>query len=104
MADKGSQKALGATQGGPQPGNYPLGSAQSRAAARVRLERRFAARERGELIVSHYMLAPDQIRIGEWKEAWDGTLIRVSHLPKGMTIEEAERIVAERVISYPAMR
>src|ERR1700677_1935389 len=102
MTNKGTRKALGATDAGPQPGNYPLGSAQSRAAARVRLERRFAARERGELIVSHYMLAPDQIRIGEWKEAWDGTLIRVSHLPKGMTIEEAERIVAERVISYPA--
>ena|ERR1035438_2919526 len=99
MANKGTQKPLGATVGGPQPGNYPLGSAQSRAAARARLERGFAAREREDLVVHHYELAPDQIRVGEWNEAGDGTLIRVSYLPMEMTIEEAERIVAQRALA-----
>jgi len=44
MQNKGSQGRLGATDSGPRPGGFPLGSAQSRAAARALL----AAREREE--------------------------------------------------------
>src|ERR1700722_13272028 len=40
MANKGSQGSLGATYSAPRPGRFPLGSAQSRAAARALLEAR----------------------------------------------------------------
>lgn len=81
------------TQG---PGDYVLGSPQSRAAARAVLARRFAEREKFDLVVSSTIPRPrgDGIRIGKWSEGEDGRLTRVSFLPMGMTIEEAERIVA----------
>ena len=44
MTSKGPQGRLGATNPGPRPGGFPLGSAQSRAAARALL----AAREANE--------------------------------------------------------
>lgn len=45
MANKAFQQGLGATDGMPRAGNFKLGSAQSRAAARAMLE----ARNAGEL-------------------------------------------------------
>jgi hypothetical protein len=44
MATKGPQQRLGATDTGARPGRFPLGSPQSRAAARALL----LAREAGE--------------------------------------------------------
>jgi hypothetical protein len=44
MANKGPQERLGATASTPRPGCFPLGSAQSRAAARAML----AARKESE--------------------------------------------------------
>lgn len=40
MANKGPQGPLGATDSGPKPACFPLGSVQSRAAARAMLEAR----------------------------------------------------------------
>jgi phosphohistidine phosphatase SixA len=80
---KRSPVLLGATGAGVKPGDYSLSSPQSRAAARAMLlARRFAERKREELVVTHYALSPDKMRVGEWNEAGDGTLIRVSHLPR----------------------
>lgn len=45
MANKASQNGLGATDSGPRPGRFPLGSAQSRAAARAMLVRRGTSKE-----------------------------------------------------------
>ena len=50
MANRGSQKALGATDSGLRPSDYPLGSQQSRAAARAMLDARRAAQGEGTLI------------------------------------------------------
>jgi len=59
------------------------------------LERRFAGRITRTIIVD---LEADctEPSIGEWREGADGSLGRVCALPKGMSMEEAERIVAER--------
>jgi hypothetical protein len=70
MANKGNHKSLSATVPGPRPGDYPLGSLQSRAAARAMLEAR--KRREGPWVVSIEDLA---------RENLDGL---------------AERIVAER--------
>ncbi len=80
-----------------KPGDFALGSSQSRAAARALLERRFAARKRIDIVCSIPRPREDgEIHIGTWTEGADGSLFRFSSLPPGMTIEEAERIVAER--------
>ena len=51
MADKGAKRGLGATDVGLKPGDYALGSPQSRAAARALLVRRFAGRIARTIIV-----------------------------------------------------
>ena len=95
MANKGAQRPLGATDSGLKPGEYPLGSPQSRAAARALLERRFAGRRRIDVVSSIPRPGGDGgIRIGTWIECDDGTLFRLSTIPSGMTIQEAERLVA----------
>src|SRR5665213_1007682 len=95
---KGSPVPLGATDSGIRPSDYPLGSRQSRAAARAILARRLAGRKRTELIIISSVPRPqsDGIRIGEWRECTDRTLTRISLLPPGMTMREAERVVSER--------
>jgi hypothetical protein len=77
----------------------PLGSPQSRAAARVVLTRRFAGRKRIDLIVVSTIPRPrgERIQVGEWRDCENGILRRTSFLPPGMTIQEAEGIVAERI-------
>jgi hypothetical protein len=47
MANKGVQKALGATDSGLRLSHYPVGSAQSRAAARALLDSRRVAEGEG---------------------------------------------------------
>jgi hypothetical protein len=95
MANKGPQVRLGATDSSPRPGDSAVGSPQSRAAARALLERRFAGRIRRTIIVD-LETGCTEPRIGEWREGADGSLGRVCALPRGMTMQEAERIVAER--------
>ena len=80
---------------GPNPGDYRLGSAASRAAARSTLKRKFAGRERLNLILD-LGTRMDDLKIGEWEENKDGTFTRVSIIPEGMSMEEAERIWEER--------
>lgn len=77
-------------------GQYTLGSPQSRAAARGLLERRFATRRTADIVSSIPRPGShEEIRIGTWIEKDDGSLFRFSTIPAGMTIEEAERIVAQ---------
>jgi len=89
-----------------RPGDYALGSPQSRAAARAILARRLAGRKKVDLIVTSSIPRPrgDGIRIGEWSEDKDGTLRRTSFLPPGLTMEEAERIVSGRTGSQESKR
>lgn len=51
MELKGPLRRLGATDSGPRPGRFPLGSARSRAAARALLETKRDTEEAGVLIV-----------------------------------------------------
>ncbi len=80
-----------------KPGDFPLRSCQSRAAARAALERRRASRRRIDIVSSVLRPGADRgIRVGTWIECDDRSLFRFSTIPAGMTIEEAERIVAKR--------
>ena len=92
----GQAPFLPATTGRLNLGGLPLGSAQSRAAARALLERRFAGRNRLDIVSSIPRPGGDGgIHIGTWLEGADGTLMRFSNIPAGMTLEDAERIAAE---------
>jgi len=95
MVNRGSQGRLGATDSGVRPGGFPLGSTQSRAAARASLESRYAERRRIDVICSIPRHGGNKIRIGAWIEGADGSLFRLSNIPPGMTMEEAERIVSQ---------
>jgi hypothetical protein len=97
MADKGRQIGPGATDSAPRMEDYPIGSLQSRAAARAMLERRFAGRKRFEIVTRPIVDDPDFVepRVGEWREGLDGTLWRHSYLPARMSIKEAERIASQ---------
>ena len=98
MANNGAQDPLSATGAGLKPGEYPLGSAQSRAAARALLERRFAGLRRIDVVSSVPRPGGEGgIHIGTWIECDDGSLFRFSDLPPGMTIEEAEQIFSQPV-------
>jgi hypothetical protein len=82
-----------------KPGSYPLGSPQSRAAARADLERRFSSRRRIEIVCSiPRPCYESEITIGAWIEGPDGTLTRFINLPAGMTIEEAEKTVQAKTL------
>ena len=79
-----------------KPGNFPIGSPQSRAAARLRLEHMNDDRERIQLI--SFVPRPNQDNTRPhatpWHECDDGRLFRVLYVPHGMEDSEARRIVA----------
>ena len=60
------------------------------------LVRWFAGRERLNIILDvGFDSESEGPRLGEWREGVDGTVVRRCYLPAGMTIQEAERIVAQ---------
>jgi hypothetical protein len=79
-----------------KPGDYAVGTPESRAAARAMLEAKRADRKRVDIVCSIPRPgAEDAIHIGKWIENPDGSLFRFSNVPAGMTIAEAERIVSQ---------
>ena len=85
---------------GVRPGDYPVGSPQSRAAVRAILERKSARRKRQDIIIIIVSSIPrprgNGITIGQWTEGEEGCLTRFSILPPGMTVEQSEEIVSRR--------
>jgi hypothetical protein len=91
-----------------RPGQYAVGSPQSRAAAGAILERRFGARDRLQIIFPLSLRHPGckEPFSGEWTEGIDGTLYRNCSLPDGITLEEAGRVVSQpgRTPSVPPLK
>jgi|HubBroStandDraft_6_1064221.scaffolds.fasta_scaffold50113_3 hypothetical protein len=106
MTSKGPQQAPGATDSGQRPGDYALGSVESRAAARAAVEQRRASQKRREIIVISTVPRPNYENdpefnptgptLGDWHMGGDGVLERICRIPPGMTVEEAERICVEQ--------
>jgi hypothetical protein len=73
---------------GLKPGKFPIGSPQSRAAARATLQFRFDGRKKCSMVAQF----PDikEPRIGAWEEAENGNLSRRCELPVGMRLEDAD--------------
>ena len=92
MANKGAQPTLGATEKGSRPGEYALGSAQSRAAARAMIADQISKRDTLTIVMSSFIpdLKITEPNITEWREGANGQLYRKAYLPPGMTLEEAE--------------
>jgi hypothetical protein len=106
MATKSAQQPLGATDSGHRPGDYALGSIESRAAARAAVEQRRASQKRRELVIISDISLPNRENdpefdpmgpiVHDWHMADDGVLERICWISPGMTVEEAERICAEQ--------
>lgn len=88
-------RPLPATDSTPRPGDFPPGSPESRAAARLRLEFMNDDRDRIK-IVSHIprpgvnITRPHATQWAQWDE---GKLGRVLYVPHGMEESEARRII-----------
>jgi hypothetical protein len=108
MATKGAQQSLGATGSGQRPGDYALGSVESRAAARAVVVQRRGSQKRRELVIICDVPRPNRENdpefdavgpiVHDWHLAEDGVLERMCIIPPGMTVEEAERICTERKV------
>ena len=72
------------------PGQFPVGSAVSRAAARALIDERRSQSKRRELVIIKDGLAAP--KFGDWNEGDDGMFTRSSSIPAGMIYEEAERV------------
>jgi hypothetical protein len=89
-----------------RPADFPVGSPESRAAARAAVEQRRASQKRREFVLIHSVPRPNYEGdpnfdplgpiVHEWHMAEDGVLERHCSIPPGMTLEEAERICIER--------
>ena len=79
-----------------KPGDYALGSEQSRAAARRLAEKRLVGREMIRLIVDIEKGAEPGCT--SWIEGPDGKFGCVFGLPEGMSMEEAEKRIGEQTI------
>jgi hypothetical protein len=72
----------------PRPEEFPIGSAESRAAARVLLDSREKGVRRIQLLIRGYDNDPGSV--GSWWTGFDGNLCRTVCIPTG-TDEETER-------------
>ena len=74
-------------------GDFPLGSSESRAAARMQLLRFEASRCRIQIFhrVPHPRQDNEKPHAAGWVECQDGTLMRWIYVPAGMTRTEALR-------------
>ena len=83
---------MSATENRPRPGAFEVGSLQSRAAARALLGLKIDGAKRLDFVVS--VVGRPEIykrpRIGRWSEGADGTFTRISYIPWGTTLQEAE--------------
>lgn len=76
------------------PGNFPLGSHQSRAAARALLANRHAMFERREVIIACSADDGSSPHATEWHvDAKEQTAGRVVSIPEGMTLADGLRML-----------
>jgi hypothetical protein len=82
------------------PSDFLIGSPESRAVARMVVQRRAAQCKRLEMVTNvlfhdHDETEPDPSKphASPWQNTLDGGLMRMLYVPEGMTADEARRIV-----------
>jgi len=75
--------------GSVKPADFPVGSAQSRAAARVMLEKRSSSDKRSLWILSSPIHRCPTVKPGEWYSSTPGEQSRTICVPVGMKLSEA---------------
>lgn len=73
------------------PGQFPLGSPASRAAARALIAERRSGSKMVDMVLS--MESSEQPIFYDWKSLPEGSYTRRSRIPAGMTFEDAELAV-----------
>ena len=94
--------------GNPKPGDFPIGSALSRAAARMLLKNQRDTRKRIELVTNVLFSSPDftdkqeldkkNPHASAWRDCGD-VLMRILYVPPGMTEDEARRVLDRHIDS-----
>jgi hypothetical protein len=95
MKNQRDKVRLPTTDPMPGPGAFPLGSVESRAAARRRIQQSLEGRVRETIIViafDHSKNPHKKARIGEWFENKDGSLTRNVFAHSEMSEEDALEI------------
>jgi hypothetical protein len=99
MKNQKHKSPLPATDSMPGPGEFPLGSVESRAAARVRVQKSLEGRVRETFLLigfGHSNPPRTKANIGEWFENKDGSLERNVSAPSDMSEEDALEIFGTR--------
>lgn len=67
-----------------RPGDYPVSSPASRAAARLQLARWTSCRKRMRLVcnVPRPGLDNSRVRFGDWQKCQDGMLLQIAYVPR----------------------
>ena len=95
MKNQRVKSPLPATDSAPKPGDFPLGSVESRAAARAHVQQSIKGRVRTTVLFIgwHPMATPlTKASIGPWNENPDGSLTRQVTAPSEMREEDALEI------------
>ena len=103
MRTEGRCNRQGATKSGPRPGNFPLGSGKSRAAARAALDARAAESEESFMVLmsaaQDLALEPDAcieiLRECGRLPKGPGGVVDLSKIPDGLNAAETERFLRE---------
>ena len=79
----------------PKPWEFPVGSVESRASARIFNQRKNEERVRIEFVSNVARPHHDNTKphATPWADTIDGKLFRILYVPNGMRVEEARRIV-----------
>jgi hypothetical protein len=100
MKNQEHKRLLPATDSLPKPGEFLLGSMESRAAARARLQHLLESRVKTTFLIvgigpkSKFLTKAE---IGEWVENRDGSLTRTVLAPSVMSEEDALQIFGTKV-------
>ena len=81
----------------PKPGDFPIGSPESRAAARMLMRSRVDNRKRLQFITNTMLAHHDgnpEPHVTPWIETLDGGLFRFVYAPNGTDEETKERLLA----------
>jgi hypothetical protein len=100
MKNQRDKLSLPTTNSMPGPGDFPLGSIESRAVARARVQRSIEGRERTTFLLLGFGLKAMSVKkadIGQWDQQSDGSFTRQVTGPSEMSSEDALEIFGTSV-------
>lgn len=92
IENNGKSYGLVATHSSLHPADFPVGSAQSRAAARMLAEARVNQRRQSTVVIVGMWRGRENIVIGDWHQDSHGGLVRTVSMPSEIGPDDSLRI------------